>query len=648
MPHSLERTELTIDQLDISRFNVRSHHGDQHAVGPIAESILLSGLRHPLQVHPLAGSKRFGVYAGGRRYRAHKQLIAEGKLPADHGIRVEILRGATDAELVEMSTIENMQRRDLRPYEEVRAIRRAQQLGHSVDQVAHALGQTPLVIKRATRLADLAPLIFDAFEHERITLAQAQAFAATPDHACQLAAWRTLAGLAPGLSPRLDAAAIRKALRIGDDELDRMLRYVGEDAYRAAGGGWEADLFAGDAETRGRLTDEGKLRQLVDAKLDTYRADLRRRAGRDVRFVAEAPRHPEYPGADGQLRLQPQETAGAIALPDGDVVGHVLIGDEGAEVAWYWASRKAEAAARKAKRDRQPAAPPRPSVAVLAEPAGQAARAAELRVREDLGTTRDVTGIMRSIRRALLQGGMVRAARAGDDVGADLLAWSQCLMLLSPDEQLPARLGMARLALPSPDPIDAEAHLRETEGHRLYQRAAAELNVRPWADDEDLPASWRAYRTETPAMKRLAAAFAAAGLLERTANAEGFDSQLHHALADVLDVATPAAIRRLWTPTAELLRLLPRDRRTEIAEPFVERPTFAAYYSLKDDELTRIIVNVVTGTAYGLRERLIDLASTWVHPLLRFRQPEPPPGPAAANDAGGDAAPAPARAEGVA
>lgn len=623
--HSRTRTELTIDQIEVSRFNVRRNHEDQHAVAPIAESILQRGLIHPIQVHPLHGSKgRFGAYAGGRRYRAHRQLIADGRLPKDHAIKVEILEGASDAELVELSAIENMQRRDLHPYEEVLAIKRARDLGHTIDQVAHALGQTVLVVKRAIRLAELAPPVFDAFEHGRITMDQARAFGATSDREAQEAAWKQLAGAAQALSPRIEVAAIRKALRIGDPTLDKLLRFVGEDAYRAAGGGWDQDLFAGEGGEPGRLTAEGKLRAIADAKLDAYRADLRRRAGRELRFVAEAPRHPDYKGTDDfNLRVHPPVTDGPIELPPGDVVGLVTITPAGEpEVAWYYASRRALAAAETAKRKRKAASPAPRSSAALAAPAGPVAREAAERIRDQLGGTRSVQEIFRSIRRAVLRAGLLLDADTGGTAGLDLLVWSQCRLLLSRDPHLAGRIGVAELPLVG-DPAEATPHLLAIPAQRKLDGAHRALAVRPWAEEEDLALSFRLFQREPRKVRNLAAALVAGAALQRSVRAEHFDSDVHQVLAEAIGVADNAGVRVFWTPTPELLGLIQRDHRLAIAEPYVESATFGAWRSLNDGELTAMVVRVVTGAAAALRRSMAAAAAEWVHPLLGFDPPPP-------------------------
>lgn len=188
----------------------------------------------------------------------------------------------------------------------------------------------------------------------------------------------------------------------------KLLRFVGEAAYRDAGGRYELDLFADEAEQRGRIVDEGLLKDLVEGKLSSMRDLLRKQSGRaDLRFEKDYPKDPEYGGiaraleivaepkprsaADGRrlefvenemaeleakaaiLLGQPDTPERAeliaaidvdyvpletewqklrdrrrITLPDGDLFGTLVIEPDGElEIRWWWASRKAKRLAEK-------------------------------------------------------------------------------------------------------------------------------------------------------------------------------------------------------------------------------------------------------------------------------------------------------------
>jgi len=304
---SVSFTTMTIGDLCVSPYNVRQNALDANAVEGMAESLLARGQLYPLVVHPMpakrGAKKKWGALAGGRRYRAFKLLIDSGRLPSNHPIEV-ITREITDeAELVDLSLAENLVRVDLRPYEVYAAVARAHARGRSLKDIADTNGQTLETVRRWARLGNLHPEIFAALERADISQDQARAFAATEDQDLQHTVWVQIMNI-PGSGWNRDAATIRRMLKIGDSDLTMMLRFVGEAAYTKAGGRYELDLFADDAEARGRVVDEGLLAKLAEEKLDRIRALLRRQTGRDdLRFEREVPRDKEYGGIARDLEI---------------------------------------------------------------------------------------------------------------------------------------------------------------------------------------------------------------------------------------------------------------------------------------------------------------------------------------------------------
>lgn len=284
---------LTIGELCVSPYNARTNQADANAVDGMAESLMARGQLYPLVVHPMKRRKgepqMYGALAGGRRYRAFRQLVDEGRLPADHPIEVIVREGVDEGELIDLSLAENLVRVDLRPYEVCAAVHRAFTRGRSLQEIADTNGQTLETVRRWQRLGSLHPDVFAALERGDITLDHARAFGATDDRELQLVAFRGFMRQSPYLrSAPNSASVIRKMLKIGDAETMLRLRFVGEEAYRQAGGRYELDLFAEDAEERGRVTDEGLLARLADDKLEQVRARLRRQAARDLRFEVNA------------------------------------------------------------------------------------------------------------------------------------------------------------------------------------------------------------------------------------------------------------------------------------------------------------------------------------------------------------------------
>lgn len=294
----------TIDELRLSQLNVRTNEEDANATEALQASILAHGLFQPLIVHPMKGAKnKFAVLAGGRRYRAIRRLVDNGDLPADWPIDT-VERDVSDREIIELSLAENLLRRQLRPYEIYAAVAKAQRRGATAEEIAKHFGQSLKAVRQWLRLSNLEPAIFTAYASGKISHEQACAYAATENHALQRLAYDKLVS-APEWQAR--PATIRQLMKVGDREAEKLLRFVGLETYRAAGGEFELDLFADDAEMRGHVTDEGLLRQLTDAKLETIRDEIRALSNRPVRFAPDPPRN-DY-GTAYNLELKPTRTA---------------------------------------------------------------------------------------------------------------------------------------------------------------------------------------------------------------------------------------------------------------------------------------------------------------------------------------------------
>ena len=122
-------------------------------------SIAEKGIIEPIIVR--RRQSRFQIIAGERRYQAAVQLgLAE--VPV-------VIRDVDDAEVVEMALVENLQRKDLTPFEEAEALGQlSEQAGLTHEQLAKRLGksrtaiteslalnQMPEEVRNLCRLADI-------------------------------------------------------------------------------------------------------------------------------------------------------------------------------------------------------------------------------------------------------------------------------------------------------------------------------------------------------------------------------------------------------------------------------------------------------------------------------------------------------------
>lgn len=134
----------------------RQNLGD---LSELIASIREKGVLEPLLVRKVGG--RFQIIAGERRYRAAMEAGLD-EVPC-------IVRETSDAEMMELALIENLQRKDLTPFEEadgLKALARnysythemmAQRLGKSRSSITEVLSLTdmPEDVRELCRLADI-------------------------------------------------------------------------------------------------------------------------------------------------------------------------------------------------------------------------------------------------------------------------------------------------------------------------------------------------------------------------------------------------------------------------------------------------------------------------------------------------------------
>jgi ParB family chromosome partitioning protein len=147
---------LPIDQLDPNPNQPRQVMGD---LSELVASIAEKGIIEPIIVR--RRGDRFQIVAGERRYQAAVQAgLAE--VPA-------IIRDIDDDEVTEIALIENLQRKDLTPFEEAEALAQlSERAGLTHDQIAKRLGksrtavtetltlnQMPEDVRNLCRLADI-------------------------------------------------------------------------------------------------------------------------------------------------------------------------------------------------------------------------------------------------------------------------------------------------------------------------------------------------------------------------------------------------------------------------------------------------------------------------------------------------------------
>jgi len=146
----------------------------------LADSIRLHGILQPLLV--CEAPDGYELIAGERRLRAAEMAGLEEVPVIIHS------RRSTDAsERLELSLIENLQREDLNPIEEARAIHRlVNEFGFSHQSVAERLAKSREAVSNTIRLLDLPARVISAVELGAISANHARALLGLPTPAQML------------------------------------------------------------------------------------------------------------------------------------------------------------------------------------------------------------------------------------------------------------------------------------------------------------------------------------------------------------------------------------------------------------------------------------------------------------------------------
>ncbi len=143
-----EHKVIYVDPYSISTSHFQPRQLFEHtALEELVNSIKEHGILEPLIVSPL-GKGKYKLIAGERRLRAAKILNLD-KVPV-------IVRSVSEQQRLEMSLIENIQRRDLNPLEEAHAYKRLiDEFNMTQEEVARHVGKSRSKIANTLRLLTL-------------------------------------------------------------------------------------------------------------------------------------------------------------------------------------------------------------------------------------------------------------------------------------------------------------------------------------------------------------------------------------------------------------------------------------------------------------------------------------------------------------
>lgn len=151
-----------------------------HGIEELADSIRERGILEPILVRP-SEEGRFQIIAGERRFQAARK-IGLSMVPC-----VEI--DVDDKGCLEISLIENLQRRDLTPFEEAEAIARLMSdFSYTHEQIAKRLGRSRTSITEILSLNRMSAAVQDACRRaDIVTKSTLMEIVRQPDEAAMLA-----------------------------------------------------------------------------------------------------------------------------------------------------------------------------------------------------------------------------------------------------------------------------------------------------------------------------------------------------------------------------------------------------------------------------------------------------------------------------
>ncbi|WP_426400961.1 ParB/RepB/Spo0J family partition protein (plasmid) [Ralstonia sp. R-29] len=262
---------VPLSRLVESEANVRKGALDANLVASLAATIAAHGLLYPLLVteeKPKGRSKKatYAVVAGRRRFAALRLLRDEGKIDVDYAVTVRVV---ADENAVELSAVENTHQ-PMHPADEYECFRRMVDEGAGVETVAAHFGVSVAVVQRRLKLANVAPALIALYREGAMSLEQLMALTVSDDRAAQEQVWHGTPAY------QRAPAALRRAL-LGEASIasdSAVAEFVGRDAYLAAGGHEQVDLFA---EHGAYWADGALAHQLAEERLaqqaETIRAE---------------------------------------------------------------------------------------------------------------------------------------------------------------------------------------------------------------------------------------------------------------------------------------------------------------------------------------------------------------------------------------
>ena len=187
----------------------------QDTLQQLAESIRSQGVIQPIVVRPIKNSNglntRYEIIAGERRWRA-SQMAGKHEVPA-------IIREIENVDAIAIALIENIQRENLNPLEEAKALSRLiGEFDITHKQAADVVGRSRVAVSNLLRLLDLSDEVKPMVEARQLEMGHARALLSLENPSQQLSVARDI--IKRGLSVRATEKLIRGLLNHKLKQLD--------------------------------------------------------------------------------------------------------------------------------------------------------------------------------------------------------------------------------------------------------------------------------------------------------------------------------------------------------------------------------------------------------------------------------------------
>ncbi len=212
--------ECDVDLIQANRYQPRTRFAAEE-LEQLSESIRTQGILQPLLVRK--SEVGYELVVGERRLRAAK-MAGLRQVPV-------VVKEVTDAEMLEMSIVENIQRENLNPMEESQAYHRLiAEFGLTQEQAADRVGKSRSAVANYLRLRQLPDQIKTSIIEGQLSMGHARALLGADTPTQQNAAWRAITR--KGLSVRQTEALIKR-LRSAS-QVAELKKSTSEDRHLAA------------------------------------------------------------------------------------------------------------------------------------------------------------------------------------------------------------------------------------------------------------------------------------------------------------------------------------------------------------------------------------------------------------------------------